>query len=154
LTTSPDTSIIREVAPIERNLELYLHKKAPALPVKWQQVLVKYLPWITLIFLILSLPPLLILFGIGAVFMPFSFVGGVGSGALYTLSLVALAATVVLEAMAVPGLFNRKMSGWKLLYYSALLNGVFSILSVNIMGLLLGTALSLYLLYQIKHHYH
>jgi hypothetical protein len=136
---------------LDTTLDQYLVKKAPGLPAKWQEVLVKFLPWITLVVIVLALPALLVVLGIGTLVLPFSIVsdGGVGLG----LAMIVLAATIILEALAIPGLFKRKMSGWRLLYYSALLNGVHSILTLNIGGLLIGTLLSLYLLFQIKHHY-
>jgi hypothetical protein len=136
---------------LDSTLDLYLTKKAPGLPAKWQDVLVRFLPWITLIVIVLALPALLVVLGIGTLVLPFSIVsdGGVGLG----LAMIVLAATIILEALAIPGLFKRKMSGWRLLYYSALLNGVHSLLTLNLGGLLIGTLLSLYLLFQIRHHY-
>lgn len=139
---------------LDKNLELYLVRKAPALPAKWQEVLVKFLPWITLVIFLMSLPAVLALFGIGALLTPFAFMGGVGFGMTYTLAMIVLAVDIVIMALALPGLFKRKKSGWKLLYYSALINAVYSILTFSIGGLIIGTLLSLYLLFQIRHHYH
>src|SRR5437868_13651664 len=105
---------------LDKTLQIYLVKKAPALPEKWQLVLVKYLPWITLILLILALPVVLALFGLSLFLAPLSFMGGVGNGVQYMLAIGVLIITLILEAMAIPGLFKRSKSAWRLLYYSAL----------------------------------
>ena len=62
---------------LEQTLKVYLVDKAPALPEKVKEVIVKYGPWITLIFLVLSLPAILFAFGLGTIVAPFAFLGGV-----------------------------------------------------------------------------
>lgn len=138
---------------LNTTLETYLVKKAPAIPENWKLVLVKYLPWITLIILVLALPAVLALFGLSLFLTPFAYLGGVGNGMGYTLAIVVLAVTLVLEGLAIPGLFKRSISAWRLLYFSALLNAVYNILNFSITGLILGTVLSLYILFQIKSYY-
>jgi hypothetical protein len=138
---------------LEATLKEYLIDKAPAMPAKWKELLVKYLPWITLIVFIVFLPVVLAVLGIGAVLLPFSFVGGIGSGISYTLSVLVLAAALVLEAMAIPGLFKQTAKSWRLLYYSALINALYNLLTFNLSGLIIGTLITLYLLFQIKSYY-
>lgn len=138
---------------LDATLDQYLVKKAPGIPANWQEVLVKFLPWITLVFLILALPPVLFVLGLGTLVLPFSFLAGPTAGFELGFAMIFLIATLVLEALAIPGLFKRKLSAWRLLYYSTLLNAVYSLLSMNIGGLIIGTLLSLYILFQIKHHY-
>lgn len=138
---------------LEDTLELYLVKKAPRLPDNIRELIVKVAPWLTLIFLVLSLPAVLALLGIGTALLPLSFLGGMGSGVNYSLALVFLAITLVLEALAIPGLFKRSIAGWRLVYYATLLNGVYSLVNFNISGLIIGTLLGLYLLFQVKSYY-
>src|SRR3989344_4096153 len=134
---------------LDKTLDLYLVKKAPfQIPARWKEVLVKYFPWITLVLLILALPAVLVLLGISAFVMPFAYMAQTGGG--LTLAVIFLIATLVLEGMAIPGLLARKMSGWKLLYYSALLSAVYNLLNFNLGGLIIGTLISLYLLFQIR----
>jgi asparagine N-glycosylation enzyme membrane subunit Stt3 len=138
---------------LDQTLHLYLHKKAPAMPEKWQNVLVAWLPWITLVILILALPAVLALFGLSLFVLPVGMMVGAHVGISYILAVVFLAVTLILEAMAIPGLFKRQKSAWKLLYYSALLSALYNLLSLNLFGLIIGTLISLYLLFQIEHHY-
>jgi hypothetical protein len=138
---------------LETQLEEYLVKKAPALPPNIKEMIVQWGPWITLVLLILSLPALLALFGLGAMLAPFSFMGGARAGAGYMLSLLTLAVQLVLEGMAIPGLMKRQMSAWRLMFYATLVGAVSSLLSGSIVGMLVGTLVSLYFLFQVKSYY-
>ena len=129
-------------------LDFYLVKKAPfQIPGEIRELLVKFGPWIALVFLILSLPALLLMLGIGTAFMPF---GGPMYAAGFTYLTVVLLAQLVLLGLALPGLFNRKMSAWKLLLYSQLIGIVFSLLNGSILGALIGGLIGLYILFQIR----
>src|SRR3989344_2893116 len=132
---------------LESALSLYLYDKAPHLPPQWQEVLVKFLPYLTILFVVLSLPVLLAAIGLGAFLTPFMMMGG-GFGS-FSLALAVFAVSVVLEAMAIPGLFAKSSKAWKLLYYSTLVNALYNFLSFNVVGFVIGGALSLYLLFQI-----
>jgi hypothetical protein len=52
--------------------------------------------------------------------------------------------------LALPGLFKRKMSAWKLIFYSQLIGITFSLLSGSILGALIGGLIGLYILFQIR----
>jgi hypothetical protein len=138
---------------VEKTLQTYLYDKAPHLPPNWQEVLVKFLPYLTILFVVMSLPVLLAAFGLGAFLSPFMILGGVGGFATYSLTLIVFAVSVVLEAVAIPGLFAKTSKAWYLLYYSTLINALYNFLSFNLVGFVVGGALSLYLLFQIKKHY-
>ncbi|MBI2617522.1 chromate transporter [Candidatus Gottesmanbacteria bacterium] len=138
---------------LEDVLNEYLGKKAPQLPGNVKEALVTYAPWITLVLLLLSLPAVLVLFGVGALAMPFSYMGGVQYGTTYTISLVILAGTLILEGLAIPGLMKRKKSAWNLVFYATLLGIVSHLLSYNLGNLLLGALLPLYILFQIRSYY-
>lgn len=138
---------------LETVLDEYLVKKAPALPVGVKDFIVTVMPYLTIIFLIMALPIILALIGISAFVMPFSLVAGLGTGFSYIASIIVTVITVVLEVMALPGLFKKEKKSWTLLYYVALIGGVNSILSLNLWGLVIGTGISLYILFQIKSYY-
>lgn len=138
---------------LDDTLDLYLVQKAPSLPTNIKELIVKISPWLTLIFLVLSLPAVLAVLGIGALFTPFSYLGGMNAGLQYTVSMVILAVTIVLEGLAIPGLFKRSISGWNFLFYSVLVSIISNIVSFNIGGLILGTIVPLYFLYQVKSYY-
>ena len=62
--------------------------------------------------------------------------------------------TLILEIMALPGLFKQQRKSWNLLYYSVLASALYNLLSLNLFGLIIGTLISLYILFQIKKSYH
>lgn len=133
-------------------LDFYLVKKAPfQLPEGVREFLVKFGPWIALVLLVLTLPLLLFALGVGTFLMPF---GGVGYAAGFGLSAIVALVNVVLLIAALPGLFARKMSGWRLMLYSQLLSIVGSLVSGAIFGAIIGGLIGLYLLLQIRTKYH
>ena len=141
------------MATLENQLNELLVKKAPALPTAWKDTIVRLAPWITLIVMILALPAILALLGLGTMLAPMSYMGGLRTGINYTVSLLITVASIVLEAMAIPGLFNRSRKAWYLVYYSTLLGALSSLIEFNITGLIIGTLLSLYILFQVKSYY-
>lgn len=141
------------MATLENQLNELLVKKAPALPTAWKDTIVRLAPWITLIVMILALPAILALLGLGTVLAPMSYMGGLRTGINYTVSLLITVASIVLEAMAIPGLFNRSRKAWYLVYYSTLLGALSSLIEFNLTGLIIGTLLSLYILFQVKSYY-
>ncbi len=138
---------------LDHTLETYLVHKAPSLPAKWKDVLVKILPWIILVVLVLALPGVLFVLGVGSFVLPMSAVMVPDATGGLTLAVIFLLATVILEALAIPALFKRSRSGWNLLFYSTLLSAFHNLITFNLGGLIIGTLISLYLLYQIKSYY-
>lgn len=134
-------------------LEEYLLKKAPGLPTSWKDFIVKVLPWFTLIVLILSVPLILAFLGISLVILPISFMGGFGSGVNTFISWLVLVASFILDLLALKGLFNFKKQGWTYLYWGVLLNGVYNLFTLNLGSLVIGTGISLYILFQIRSYY-
>lgn len=112
----------------------------------------KYWPIVSLVLLLLTLPAILAFLGIGAALMPVSFMGGAGIGIGYTIAMVITIVRIVLGALALPGLFNRKRQGWVLSYYAQLLSIVASVFSFSIIGILLGL-LFMMLLFQVREYY-
>ena len=137
----------------EQQLETYFIEKAPfQIPVSTKEAIVKYVPWINLVFMFLLLPVILAVLGLGALFTPVSFLGGLGGGLTYILTLVFTIGILVLRALALPGLFNRKRSGWVFSYYGDLINIVLNILSFSIIGLRFYVVF-LFVLFQVRSYY-
>ena len=141
------------LAQLETALNIYFGEKAPSLPANWKEFIVKIAPWITLVILLLSLPAVLALLGIGALLTPVSYMGGPTFGMTYTISLVFLAITIILEALALPGLFKKTRQGWNFVFYSTLVSIIGNIIYFNIGGIILGTIIPLYFLFQIRSYY-
>jgi len=138
---------------LERLLEEYLLKKAPTLPEGAKEAIVKFGPWITLILMVLAAPVLLAAFGLGTFLAPFTFMGGFNAGFGYMVGLVFSIVVIVLELIALPGLFKREMKSWRLMYYVTLLNAVHNAVTLNLSGLIIGTLLSMYILFQVREYY-
>lgn len=143
---------------LEETLELYLVKKAPfQLPQNVKELIVKIAPWATIVVLVITLPLVLFAFGLGALVAPFAFLAGpqygVAYGFNYTISMIVLAIALILELMAIPGLFSRSTKGWRLVYWSTLITLVSSIITLNIISGLLSALISLYFLFQVKSLY-
>lgn len=133
-------------------LDFYLVKKAPfQIPDAGREWIVKFGPWITVILLILTLPLLLVALGIGTILIPF---GGLGYATGFGVLTIFVIAEIGLMIVALPGLFARKMSGWRLLFYSQLVSLVYSMLSGSIVSGLVFGLISLYILFQVRPLYH
>ncbi|MCC6934410.1 MAG: chromate transporter [Candidatus Yanofskybacteria bacterium] len=129
-----------------------LFAKLPNLPENVRAFLVKIAPYLAVIGLILSLPAVLALLGFGAMMLPYGMMGGYG---VYggTLGIVFSLASIALLGLSIPGLFARTSSGWQFMYYNTLLSGVHSLLRFDLGGLIIGTGISLYILFQVRSHY-
>lgn len=138
---------------LENTLEEFFTKKMPAFPDKAKEIIVKYGPYITLIMMILTVPAILAILGIGAMFTPFALIGGIGFGIASILSLLFLIGMIVLEIVALPPLFKRQMKGWKILFYLSLVSAVSNIIHFDFGGLIIGTGIGWYVLFQIKSYY-
>lgn len=129
-------------------LDYYLVKKAPfQIPDAGREWIVKFGPWITVVLLLLSLPAVLFILGVGTFLVPF---GGAGYASGFGLAAIGLCVQLVLEVMALPGLFARKMSGWTLMFYAQVAGAVSSLLAGAIIGALVGALISFYILFQVR----
>lgn len=129
-------------------LDYYLVTKAPfQLPVNAKEAIVKYGPWISIVLLVLLLPAILVVFGIGTLLIPFG-------GAAYATSFTWLTLLTIVEigmlVAALPGLFARKMQGWRLIFYSRLLSIVSLLLSGLVINAIVSGLISLYILFQVR----
>jgi hypothetical protein len=157
---------------LENNLEDVFVKKAPALPENGKKAIVEWLPWINLILGLLSLWAAYTLWhwahvadklvdyanSISAIY------GGPvvhRMSAMVWLSLIVMVVQAVIYIVAFPALRDRKKSGWDLLFYALLVNVVYGVVVMftdygtfgNLLGSLIGSAIGLYFLFQIRGHY-
>jgi hypothetical protein len=132
-------------------LDLYLVKKLPALPNNAREVLVKFAPWITIIVLLFSLQGILAFIGLRSMFYYPLLGARLGLG--YDLSIVFLLITAVLRVLSIKGLFDRNKFGWNMVFYSVLVNAVYTLLMGDIVGMIIGTVLSLYVTFQVRSYY-
>lgn len=128
---------------LEATLDLYFGKKAPPMPENIKELIVKYSPYLIIIALILTFPIILIAFGLR------------GFGGVFNFSTWGLFALValVIEVIAIPGLLKRTKQSWMLMFYASLITLVSNLLSLNLGSLLIGGAISFYILFQIKSYY-
>lgn len=147
------TSYKNYLKQLEDLLHEYLVKKAPALPTNIKEAIVKFAPWATLVIFIITLPAILVVFGLGVILAPFSFLGGMTAATNNIVTILLTGVQLVLEAMAIPGLFKNSRSAWNLVFYSALVGAVQYLVTFNLGGLLIGSLLSLYILFQVREYY-
>jgi hypothetical protein len=132
-------------------LDYYLVTKAPfQIPDGAKEAIVKYAPWIAIVLLALAVPALLFVLGIGALFVPF---GGVGYATTFGYLSVLLVIVLGLEIAALPGLFARKMQGWRLMFYARIVAIVSSLLSFAVLNAIVGGLITLYIMFQVRSLY-
>lgn len=155
---------------LEKKLEQFF-KGFPPLPDSSRNALVGAWPWIALIFGILQLLAAWALWslvrvaetmiGYSSFYVRYpDAVTGFGKVAIY-LGILVLVVDAVILLMAYPELKRRSRRGWVLLFLGALINVVYSVITLFIdqRGLgsfvfsLLGSAIGLYLLFQVKGKY-
>lgn len=159
---------------LENNLNEVFAKQAPALPSNGKKALVQYLPWISLIFGVISLYTVYVVWhwahlannlinyanSISAAY------GGpaVASNRLTLgvwLGLAVLAVEALIYILAYPGLRDRKKSGWDLLFYALIINVVYGVVIMftdyggvgNLIWTIIGSAIGAYFLFQVRDSY-
>lgn len=133
---------------IIKNLEDFF-AKAPHLPKSWRDLIVKVVPWLALIFGILG-----ILGGISALGVsPAAALGGVNNS--FTLIVAGIAGIIssVLSLMAFPHLRAHAYRGWQLSAYALVVNIIASVVTLDLLGAVLGFLIGFYFLFEIKSYY-
>lgn len=138
---------------IEEKLDLYFGKKAPVMPENIKELIVKYSPYIAIVVLVFSLPALLFAFGLTSVAMPFAYMNGVRSGFSFSITSLITLAALVFQVIAIPGLLKRTKQSWKYMFYASLISLLSSLLNLDLGSLIIGGAISFYILFQIKSYY-
>ena len=132
-------------------LDYYLVKKAPIqIPDEGRELIVKWGPWITVILLALMLPLALAVLGLGSFLTPF---GGYGYAASFGVAAAFLLLHFALMILALPGLFARKMTGWRLMFYAQVTWLLESFLSYAIGTGILTALVGFYILFQVRRKY-
>jgi hypothetical protein len=141
-------------------LDYYFVNKAPfQIPQAGREWLAQFGPWFVVVMLVLSLPAVLLLLGVGSTWPPVGFGGfrwnyfstnGWGYTNVYWLWLIGVVVPFVLLALSLPGLFARKMSGWRLAFYAELINLIAGVVMLDIVGALIGGLIWFYVLFQIR----
>jgi hypothetical protein len=127
-------------------------EKFPAIPKNGRDTLAKIAPILALIFGILGILVAVSGLGIFTAFAPFAYMGGYGYGTAYISAIIYLVASVLM-LMAYPGLNARKYKGWKLLFWSEVVNLIGGLLSMAILSAIVGALIGFYLLFQIRSYY-
>ncbi|NTW15474.1 MAG: chromate transporter [Candidatus Moranbacteria bacterium] len=141
------------LAQLEAILDEYMVKKAPfAIPQNGKDLIVKVAPYLVIVMAIIAVPALLAGLGLSALLAPFALLGG-HYGVAAFISFVFAAISLVLDLLAIPGLFARSARGWRLSYYATLVGLVGNILSFNVIGGLVGAIIGWYILFQVKDMY-
>lgn len=137
--------------------DLFTKKIAWQIPAKGKEFIVQVAPWVVIIIAVLSIPAVLTIFGLGSIFGSLALSLGVSMGFRYYLGIAILVIQIILMFMAFSGLKDRKIKGWRYIFYSDLVSGVYGLVSAyNVGGAiwsLLGTAIGLYILFQVKSYY-
>lgn len=138
-----------------QTLDLYLVKKAPALPKSFKELIVKFAPWLEIIGAVFTLPAIFSILGFNAMMYGTPYGGYVAArtGFNFSLAMFFLLASFALMLLAIPGLFKRSKMGWNYVFYAVLLNAVYSLLNMNLFNLIIGSLISLYLLFQVRSYY-
>ncbi len=134
---------------IEKLGDEYLLEKAPfAIPQDIKEFIVKAAPYITILWLIISLPVILALLWIGvmAAFVPVA-------GIIVFFSMALTAIGFVLQAMAIKPLFARARKWWLYTFYAWLLSFLAAVLHGSIIGPIIWWIVGMYILFQVKSYY-
>lgn len=152
--SSTKTDIKGLIGQLEALLDEYMVKKAPfAIPMGGKEVIVKVAPYLIIVFAILGIPAILAGLGLSAMLTPLVMLGGSAWGINTMISLVVSAIALVMEVVAVPGLFKRTNGGWRLVFYASIVSVIGNILSLNLVGGVIGALISWYILFQVKDMY-
>ncbi len=147
-----------------------VYEKIPyKLPKVAREWIVQYGPWIALVggvIAILVVVPML--FAAMAVTTTTNValaaygIAPVVAGPMYYLSLIVLAAQLVIMFMAIPKLLKRARQGWLLMFYSSTISLVYTVCNTfsygyfgfgTLLGGLIGAAIGYYLIFQIREYY-
>lgn len=132
--------------------------KLPKLPDSVGEFLVKYGPYLMIVGLVVSVFGLLTTFGLLATINPLvqsSYPIGYNFGyrSFFSFSALVGLVSMVFTAIAIPGLLKRAKSAWNLMFYASLVTLVSYLITMNLGSLVIGTAISWYILFQIRKFY-
>lgn len=141
---------------LESTLADYFGKKAPQIPANIKEVFVKIAPYLAIISVVITVPSLFVIFGLGGLATVVAPMGGYQSVTalpMMWLNIILLIPVIILELMAIPGLFGRKIAGWRYMYWAQLISIVSNLIQLNIVGAIISALIGFYILFQIKSYY-
>lgn len=149
--TPNNPSIQHFLKTLEGFFHKYLYEAIPyKIPEDIKEFIVQYGPWIDIVILVISLPIVLLAFGLNFFSIPFSPFHSFYGFIIWITTIIGF----MMTAAAIPGLFTRSIKSWYLIYYASLINSLSLLISKNFLGFIIGTALSIYVLFQVKNKYH
>ncbi len=131
-------------------------KGLPQLPDSIGKFLVKYGPYLMVVGLVMGAIGLLTTFGIVASVNPLIRAGygyGYRYGSHFSIYGIVQLISMVLMAMAIPGLLKRAKSAWNLMFYASLVTAISYLVNMNLGSLVIGMAINWYFLFQIRKFY-
>jgi len=129
-----------------------INAKLPALPAKVKEVLVKLSPYLAIISVLTSLQALFVFFNFAPYFSGFGRMGMMGGG-MFGWYWIYLIVRTVLYCFAISPLFKRAESGWNYVFYASVIAALVGLITGNIIGALIGFAISCYFLFQIRPYF-
>lgn len=149
-------SIYSYLSQLEKIFELYLVKKVPAISNTYKDLLVVFVPWLTIFTIIKDISILFSAFG-GSLKMRFAFLidpfSPLNFGIGYSFLLILLTIAIVFYSISLVGLYQRSTKGWKFLYWATLISFISNLFGFNPVGNVLWSLIVLYFLFQIKKYY-
>lgn len=132
---------------LEALLDDYMIKKAPfQIPMNGKEILAKIAPYLVILGIVMAIPATLFVL----VISPFAIFTG---GGLHIVGFLFSLAALVLEAIALPGLFKRTHASWRFMFYASIVSILGSLISLNLVGAALGAVIGWYILFQVKEVY-
>lgn len=165
---------MNSLKPLEKKLDELFVKQAPPLPAGGKRALVEYLPWINLALGLLALYTAYVLWHwahIADTLINYAntwsaaYGGPMVQGSRMSfgiwLGLLVMVVEALLYIAAFPATRARKKSGWNLIFYALLVNIVYGVVVLftsyggigSLFWTLIGSAIGLYLLFQIRASY-
>jgi hypothetical protein len=140
---------------LETTLDTYLITKAPALPADIKSLIVKILPYLVALGVIMSVVGLVAMLNIFSFGLPYyaGMMGYSNLGVFYYLSIGYSVIAMIIEFLALPGLFKPSRVGWNWLFIASILGLIYGVVTLNIFSIIMTFILGLYPLFQIKSYY-
>jgi len=149
----PQQQLLGMLARLEALLDDAMINKAPfQIPKDIKELIATVAPYLVIVAVVLFALSILALLGVGATLGAMGMMG-VGWSFGSIVSLVAGAAALVLEAMALAGLFKRTAQSWRLVFYASVVSIAGSVLSLHIVAAAVSAVIGWYLLFQMKEMY-
>lgn len=132
---------------LEALLDEYMIKKAPfQIPATGKELIAKITPYLVILGIIFAIPATILVL----IFSPFAILGG---GGMAIVGLLFSLAALILEAIALPGLFRRTHAAWHMLFYASIVSILGSLVGFHLVNMVIGAVIGWYILFQVKEVY-